>query len=146
MQQPEVRVASRTIAVGKSNLDLVDIDSRNKENSAVPAVFKASKAKESSSSKKSTKSKKLQLDSSKEKDSLMSLERECEEAGSSSSKERRGKAFTRRLWNEREDSVILKLVKEYGTKKWTLISKKLQEVYHIYGRSGKQCRERCRCC
>jgi hypothetical protein len=57
-------------------------------------------------------------------------------------KEKKGKSFTRRLWNKEEDNVILKLVKEYGTKKWTLISKKLQEVYKIYGRSGKQCRER----
>lgn len=58
-------------------------------------------------------------------------------------KERRKlKTFTRRLWGDDEDKAITKLVKKYGIKKWTLISRKLQEEYQIYGRSGKQCRER----
>ena len=51
-------------------------------------------------------------------------------------------SFTRRLWNDVEDEAIIELVSKYGIRKWTLISKKLQEEYHIYGRSGKQCRER----
>eukprot|EP01022_Parablepharisma_sp_SALTPOND_P034023 TRINITY_DN902_c0_g1_i2.p2 TRINITY_DN902_c0_g1~~TRINITY_DN902_c0_g1_i2.p2 ORF type:complete len:263 (+),score=32.00 TRINITY_DN902_c0_g1_i2:1061-1849(+) len=51
-------------------------------------------------------------------------------------------SFTRRLWNDLEDQAIRNLVSKYGIKKWTLISKRLQEEYHIYGRSGKQCRER----
>eukprot|EP00826_Nyctotherus_ovalis_P065199 TRINITY_DN957_c0_g3_i1.p1 TRINITY_DN957_c0_g3~~TRINITY_DN957_c0_g3_i1.p1 ORF type:complete len:262 (-),score=67.58 TRINITY_DN957_c0_g3_i1:787-1572(-) len=47
----------------------------------------------------------------------------------------------RRLWTQEEDDTITRLVKEYGIRKWTLISKKLKQ-YGIYGRSGKQCRER----
>lgn len=55
---------------------------------------------------------------------------------------RKNKAFTRQLWKNEEDDAIATLVKEYGTKKWTLIAHKLQEEYKIYGRTGKQCRER----
>lgn len=55
---------------------------------------------------------------------------------------RKLKTFTRRLWGDDEDRAIAKLVKKYGIKKWTLISRKLQEEHQIYGRSGKQCRER----
>jgi len=51
-------------------------------------------------------------------------------------------SFTRRLWTGSEDEAIKSLVDEYGTKKWTLISHKLQEKFKIGGRSGKQCRER----
>lgn len=59
------------------------------------------------------------------------------------SKERRKhKAFTIRLWRDKEDKAITELVKKYGEKKWMLISRKLEEEYKIYGRSGKQCRER----
>lgn len=47
----------------------------------------------------------------------------------------------RRLWTQQEDDTITRLVKEYGIRKWTLISKKLKQ-YGICGRSGKQCRER----
>jgi len=55
---------------------------------------------------------------------------------------RKYSSFIRRLWTDKEDKAILKLTKEYGVKNWTLVAKKLQEEYHIYGRSGKQCRER----
>jgi len=51
-------------------------------------------------------------------------------------------SFTRRLWDSEEDQAIIKLVKKHGIRKWTLISRKLQEEYQIHGRSGKQCRER----
>ncbi len=51
-------------------------------------------------------------------------------------------SFTRRLWNDDEDDAIIRLVDKYGIRKWTLISRKLQEEYQIHGRSGKQCRER----
>lgn len=51
-------------------------------------------------------------------------------------------SFTRRLWNNDEDEAITSLVDKYGIRRWTLISKKLQEEYGINGRSGKQCRER----
>lgn len=47
----------------------------------------------------------------------------------------------RRLWTREEDDTISRLVKEYGIRKWTLISKRLRR-YGIHGRSGKQCRER----
>lgn len=50
--------------------------------------------------------------------------------------------FKRRLWTIEEDQAITSLVEQHGMRKWTLISKKLQEKFHIYGRSGKQCRER----
>lgn len=52
------------------------------------------------------------------------------------------KTFTRRLWDKTEDEAIIRLVRRHGTRKWALISRKLKEKYHIYGRSGKQCRER----
>lgn len=42
-----------------------------------------------------------------------------------------------------EDMAIEKLVQEFGIKKWTVISQKMEEIYHLTGRSGKQCRERC---
>ena len=48
----------------------------------------------------------------------------------------------RRLWTDDEDNAITKLINKYGIKKWALISKKMEEEYNIYGRSGKQCRER----
>ncbi len=71
------------------------------------------------------------------------------EEGSSSApqtgKPKKGKkdiGSTRRLWTKEEDEAITQLVRQYGIRKWTLISKKLQERYGIHGRSGKQCRER----
>lgn len=51
-------------------------------------------------------------------------------------------SFRRRLWTREEDEAIRNLVEEYGIRKWTQISKKLQDRYHIHGRYGKQCRER----
>ena len=57
-------------------------------------------------------------------------------------RKRRTASFTRRLWNGTEDKAIVELVKNYGTKRWSLIAKKLEEEFHISGRSGKQCRER----
>jgi len=50
--------------------------------------------------------------------------------------------FKRRLWTKEEDEAITNLVQQHGTRKWTLISKKLQEKFNIHGRYGKQCRER----
>jgi len=34
------------------------------------------------------------------------------------------------------------LVNRYGIKKWTIVAKKMEEVYLITTRTGKQCRER----
>ncbi|GFR89352.1 Myb-related protein A-like isoform X2 [Elysia marginata] len=39
-------------------------------------------------------------------------------------------------WTREEDNRVIQLVREYGPKRWTLISK------HLKGRTGKQCRER----
>jgi hypothetical protein len=50
--------------------------------------------------------------------------------------------YNRRLWSDEEDEAISSLVETYGTRRWTFIAKKLQEAYKIYGRTGKQCRER----
>lgn len=55
---------------------------------------------------------------------------------------RRKQKYSRRLWSDEEDEAISTLVETYGTRRWTFIAKKLQEAYRIYGRSGKQCRER----
>ena len=50
-------------------------------------------------------------------------------------------SFVRRPWDEDEDKAISELVKKYGPTRWSLIAKKLEEVYNIQGRTGKQCRE-----
>jgi len=39
-------------------------------------------------------------------------------------------------WTEEEDAKVVKLVRKYGAKKWSLIASQLP------GRIGKQCRER----
>jgi len=44
--------------------------------------------------------------------------------------------YSRRPWTKEEDDLILELVKEHGTKTWSLVGNRLQ------CRSGKQCRER----
>ena len=48
----------------------------------------------------------------------------------------------RRLWEDFEDKAVRDLVGKYGVKKWVLIAKKLEEMYNIKDRNGKQCRER----
>ncbi|CAD8051587.1 unnamed protein product [Paramecium primaurelia] len=48
----------------------------------------------------------------------------------------------RKAWNQKEDIAILHLVKQYGIKKWTTVAEKMKEIYGLFGRSGKQCRER----
>jgi len=42
----------------------------------------------------------------------------------------------RRPWSKGEDAKVVSLVKQYGTKKWSLVGSFLE------GRTGKQCRER----
>jgi len=39
-------------------------------------------------------------------------------------------------WTQEEDAMVIKLVKQYGPKRWSLIAS------HLKGRIGKQCRER----
>lgn len=48
----------------------------------------------------------------------------------------------RRAWSEIEDKAIRELVEKYGIRKWTVVAQKMEEVYNLKGRSGKQCRER----
>jgi myb proto-oncogene protein len=49
----------------------------------------------------------------------------------------------RTLWSQYEDESILTLIEKYGTvRKWAVISRELESTYGIFGRSGKQCRER----
>jgi len=48
----------------------------------------------------------------------------------------------RRAWSEIEDKAIRELVDKYGIRKWTVVAQKMEEVYRLNGRSGKQCRER----
>lgn len=63
----------------------------------------------------------------------------------------------RRAWNEKvlkfsnvinknnkikEDQAIIELVRKYGIRKWTIVSQKMEEIFMMKGRSGKQCRER----
>lgn len=42
-------------------------------------------------------------------------------------------------WTEEEDALVVQLVAQLGTKKWSQIAS------HLDGRLGKQCRERCVC-
>ncbi|CAG9330768.1 unnamed protein product [Blepharisma stoltei] len=48
----------------------------------------------------------------------------------------------RRPWTPKEDDAIQRLVHENGTKQWTVISEKLNQLFSFPGRTGKQCRER----
>lgn len=125
---------SKTHLVDGSNIDSgsLDLDSCDKENCLLPTSSKTSRT---------TYSKKFAEFKIEVEDPSSTPSKEQD--SNQSPKKKKARSFTRRLWNEQEDNVILKLVKEYGTKKWTLIAKKLEEVYEIYGRSGKQCRERC---
>ena len=43
----------------------------------------------------------------------------------------------RRSWSKNEDDAIIDLVEKYGIKKWTIVAKKMEDVYHLSGRSGK---------
>eukprot|EP00164_Ancoracysta_twista_P002794 GFYU01003715.1.p1 GENE.GFYU01003715.1~~GFYU01003715.1.p1 ORF type:complete len:462 (-),score=157.86 GFYU01003715.1:2116-3501(-) len=45
-------------------------------------------------------------------------------------------ALIKRPWSKEEDSMIVKLVAEHGTKNWSVVAQ------HFPGRIGKQCRER----
>lgn len=83
--------------------------------------------------------------------SLLETERKRTNSGLSQSRKhsigkqkklRRKQRYSRKLWSEEEDEAISQLVEAYGTRRWTYIAKKLQESFHVFGRSGKQCRER----
>ena len=57
---------------------------------------------------------------------------------------KRGKKdiYNRIPWTKKENEAVTELVKVYGNTRWSLISEKLKEVYGIYDRTAKQCRER----
>ena len=58
-------------------------------------------------------------------------------------RKKRGQGMhTRKLWSPAEDKAIYELVEKYDDKQWTLIAKKLKELYKIKNRTGKQVRER----
>jgi len=48
----------------------------------------------------------------------------------------------RRGWSNEEDNAIRQLVREHGTRSWSVIADHVVSVFNIQGRSGKQCRER----
>jgi myb proto-oncogene protein len=52
------------------------------------------------------------------------------------------KLCRRKGWTAAEDSAIVNLVIELGTKHWSVIADKLRKAFRIKGRTGKQCRER----
>lgn len=54
----------------------------------------------------------------------------------------RAKKEKRRPWTMKEDDIMRKIVEENGTKHWTLISYKLNQICLDTKRSSKQCRER----
>ena len=49
---------------------------------------------------------------------------------------------SRRVWTTEEDSAIRTLVKTHGMRSWAIIEEYLASEFSIFGRSGKQCRER----
>ncbi|TDH69241.1 hypothetical protein CCR75_006963 [Bremia lactucae] len=54
----------------------------------------------------------------------------------------RGSTYERRAWTRKEDDAIIRLVEEYGTKRWSVISDHLNSENHGTERTGKQCRTR----
>ncbi|KAG6612522.1 putative myb-like DNA-binding protein [Phytophthora cinnamomi] len=53
-----------------------------------------------------------------------------------------GSTYERRAWTRKEDDAIIRLVEEYGTKRWSVISDHLNGENHGTERTGKQCRTR----
>ncbi|EQC38558.1 hypothetical protein SDRG_04263 [Saprolegnia diclina VS20] len=53
-----------------------------------------------------------------------------------------GSAYERRAWTRKEDESIIRLVDEYGTKRWSVISDHLNNENFGNERTGKQCRTR----
>uniref|UniRef100_K3WA24 Uncharacterized protein n=1 Tax=Globisporangium ultimum (strain ATCC 200006 / CBS 805.95 / DAOM BR144) TaxID=431595 RepID=K3WA24_GLOUD len=53
-----------------------------------------------------------------------------------------GSTYERRAWTRKEDDAIIRLVDEYGTKRWSVISDHLNGENHGTERTGKQCRTR----
>lgn len=49
---------------------------------------------------------------------------------------------SRRVWTKEEDEAIRALVERHGKRSWAVVEEQLATQYSIFGRSGKQCRER----
>jgi len=123
----------------KAKEEVMNIDKTIKNN--LP-VAKPVQKKEVRNTKTYTKRKKASPNDEKKNVSDESNKLDPTKPKRKAKEKRKSRAFTRRLWGDEEDKAITMLVKKHGTKKWTLISRQLQEEYKIYGRSGKQCRER----
>nr|CCA17493.1 myblike DNAbinding protein putative [Albugo laibachii Nc14] len=54
----------------------------------------------------------------------------------------RNSSYERRAWTRKEDDAIIRLVEEYGTKRWSVISDHLNSLNYGTERTGKQCRTR----
>ena len=54
----------------------------------------------------------------------------------------KGSTYERRAWTRKEDDAIIRLVEEYGTKRWSVISDHLNGENFGTERTGKQCRTR----
>jgi hypothetical protein len=48
----------------------------------------------------------------------------------------------KRAWTPEEDRLLKHVFETSGLTKWSLIAHRLQEDHSIFGRTGKQCRER----
>lgn len=48
----------------------------------------------------------------------------------------------RKPWSEEEDAVLKFLKEEVKIAKWSHIARKMAEEHSMFGRNGKQCRER----
>ena len=46
----------------------------------------------------------------------------------------------RKVWSEREDSVLRLLREERKERKWAAIARTMEREFGIVGRTGKQCR------
>ena len=48
----------------------------------------------------------------------------------------------RKAWTKEEDAVLINIMQEKRIKKWSDISKTMETDFKMFGRTGKQCRER----
>ena len=53
-----------------------------------------------------------------------------------------GTSYERRAWTRKEDEAIIRLVTQFGTKRWSVISENLNKEELGVNRTGKQCRTR----
>ena len=48
----------------------------------------------------------------------------------------------RKIWTQEEDRVLLEIIQVRKIKKWSAIARCMETEYNLFGRTGKQCRER----